>query len=43
MERIFEADTREEANRKADEWWAKAKGALHPPVPNSGGVSLESF
>jgi predicted RNase H-like HicB family nuclease len=26
MERIFEADTREEANRKADEWWAKAKG-----------------
>ena len=25
-ERIFEADTREEANRKADEWWAKAKG-----------------
>lgn len=27
MERIFEADTREEANRKADEWWAKVKGA----------------
>ena len=26
MERIFEADTREEVNRKADEWWAKAKG-----------------
>jgi hypothetical protein len=26
MERIFEADTREEANQKADEWWAKAKG-----------------
>ena len=26
MERIFEADTREEANRRADEWWAKAKG-----------------
>ena len=41
MERIFEADTREEANRKADEWWAKAKG--YPPVPNFRGVSLESF
>jgi hypothetical protein len=26
MERIFEAETREEANRKADEWWANAKG-----------------
>ena len=26
MERVFEAETREEANRKADEWWAKAKG-----------------
>jgi hypothetical protein len=26
MERKFEADTREEANRKADDWWAKAKG-----------------
>ncbi len=26
MERIFEAETREEANRKADEWWARAKG-----------------
>ena len=26
MERTFEADTREEANRQADEWWAKAKG-----------------
>ena len=26
MERIFEADTREEASRKANEWWAKAKG-----------------
>jgi hypothetical protein len=26
MERIFEAEAREEANRKADEWWAKAKG-----------------
>jgi hypothetical protein len=26
MERIFEAATREEANRKADEWWAEAKG-----------------
>jgi predicted RNase H-like HicB family nuclease len=26
MKRIFEADTREEANQKADEWWAKAKG-----------------
>jgi hypothetical protein len=25
MERIFEAETREEANRKADEWWATAK------------------
>jgi hypothetical protein len=25
MERIFEADTREEANQKADEWWANAK------------------
>jgi predicted RNase H-like HicB family nuclease len=23
---VFEAETREEANRKADEWWAKAKG-----------------
>ena len=26
MERTFEADTREEAKRQADEWWAKAKG-----------------
>jgi hypothetical protein len=26
MERIFEADTREQVNQKADEWWAKAKG-----------------
>ena len=26
MERTFEADTREEANRQADEWWAQAKG-----------------
>jgi hypothetical protein len=26
MERIFEAETREEANRKADEWWAEARG-----------------
>jgi hypothetical protein len=26
MERTFEADTREQANRRADEWWAKAKG-----------------
>jgi hypothetical protein len=26
MERTFEANTREEANRRADEWWAKAKG-----------------
>src|SRR5262245_45809428 len=26
MERIFEAEAREEANRKADEWWAKANG-----------------
>jgi hypothetical protein len=26
MERIFEAETREEANQKADEWWAKAEG-----------------
>jgi predicted RNase H-like HicB family nuclease len=26
MKRIFEADTREEANQKADEWWAKARG-----------------
>jgi hypothetical protein len=26
MQRTFEADTREEANRQADEWWAKAKG-----------------
>ncbi len=26
MERIFEADTREEANRKADDWWVKVKG-----------------
>ena len=25
MERTFEADTREEANRQADDWWAKAK------------------
>jgi hypothetical protein len=25
MERIFEAETREEANRKAVEWWANAK------------------
>lgn len=26
MERMFEADTREEANQRADEWWAMAKG-----------------
>jgi hypothetical protein len=26
MQRIFEADTREEANRQADEWWSAAKG-----------------
>jgi hypothetical protein len=26
MERTFEANTREQANQKADEWWAKAKG-----------------
>ena len=26
MERTFEADTRDKANRQADEWWAKAKG-----------------
>jgi hypothetical protein len=26
MQRTFEADTQEEANRQADEWWAKAKG-----------------
>ncbi len=26
MESIFEAETREEANRKADEWWARANG-----------------
>jgi hypothetical protein len=40
---IFEADTREEANRKADEWWSKAKGVrfIHR-FPNSGGLPLES-
>ena len=44
MERIFEADTREEANRKADDWWAQGeRAALYSPVPNSGGLSLESF
>lgn len=26
MKRIFEGETREEANRKADEWWAREKG-----------------
>ena len=26
MQRIFEAETRDEAKRKADEWWSKAKG-----------------
>jgi predicted RNase H-like HicB family nuclease len=26
VERIFEAETREEAKRKADEWWSEAKG-----------------
>ncbi len=26
MKRTFEAETREEANQKADEWWATAKG-----------------
>jgi hypothetical protein len=44
MERTFEADTREEANRQADDWWAKAKGvALYPPVPNSRELSLKSL
>jgi hypothetical protein len=38
MERKFEADTREEANRKADDWWAKAKGVrfiLRSQIPAS--------
>jgi hypothetical protein len=26
MKRTFEAETREEANQKADEWWVRAKG-----------------
>jgi hypothetical protein len=26
MKRIFEGETRDEAKRKADEWWANAKG-----------------
>jgi predicted RNase H-like HicB family nuclease len=26
MQRIFEGETREEANRKADEWWDNAEG-----------------
>jgi hypothetical protein len=29
MERIFEADTREEANRNADEWWSKTPAGFH--------------
>jgi hypothetical protein len=44
MKRKFEADTREEANRKADDWWAKAKGVrfIHRP-PNSRELSLKSL
>jgi hypothetical protein len=43
MERKFEADTREEANRKADDWWTKAKGVrfIHrSQIPASFGIPI---
>ena len=44
MERICKADTREEANRKADEWGGPRAGdALYPPVSNSRRFPFESF
>jgi hypothetical protein len=44
MERIFKADTREEANRKADEWWARVQGMrfIHRSQTPAGFHSMPS-